>query len=446
METNLPKVNAQQSQNGANLMINKNSFAEHSNEIEEVISWKVPYIIRWGTVILFSILLFLGIICGLVKYPDVIKAPAELTSINAPKSVPALINGKIVKINAQEGQQVYKGDILGLMESTAIHEEVMKLSVIIDSIQVKLYDNECEEIPNIFQNHFSQLGELQASYQIFSQAFITFKNYLSTGFYMDKMSMLKKDMMHLKELHLNYSEQIVLQKEDLELAQKTMDAYELLIQKQIISDLVYRAEKSKFISKKIALPITGTEIINNENNQNNKQKEIKELENTISQQQIVFQQALNTFKSKIESWKKEYLLVAPLDGKISFESFIQENQQLTNNQVVCYVNPKESSYFAQITIPQKNFGKVELGQKVFLKFNSYPYAEFGSVIGKISFISHIPSEKGYLAKVNFINGLNTSYNKKVQYRDGLTANAEIITKDLSLIQRFYYSILQSINV
>jgi hypothetical protein len=74
---------------------------------------------------------------------------------------------------------------------------------------------------------------------------------------------------------------------------------------------------------------------------------------------------------------------------------------------------------------------------VLLKFPSYPYHEFGVVKGKIDFISNISIEGGYLAKVNLINRLNTTYNKEIQYRDGLTANAEIIIRDTRLVERLF---------
>ena len=63
-------------------------------------------------------------------------------------------------------------------------------------------------------------------------------------------------------------------------------------------------------------------------------------------------------------------------------------------------------------------------------------------MGKIDFINHMPSENGYLAKVILINGLTTTYRKQIQYRDGLLANAEIVTKDMRLLERFYYNIVR----
>ena len=142
---------------------------------------------------------------------------------------------------------------------------------------------------------------------------------------------------------------------------------------------------------------------------------------------------------------RTYLLIAPTSGKIAFATFLQENQQLQANQIICFVNPENTQYYAEVYIPQTNFGKVQAGQEVLLKFPSYPFQEYGSVKGKIDFISNISTDSGYLAKVNLLQGLTTNYNKQVQYRDGLQAQGEIITKDMRLLQRFYFNIIKSVK-
>ena len=131
----------------------------------------------------------------------------------------------------------------------------------------------------------------------------------------------------------------------------------------------YRNEKSKFISKQMTLPQINSSIISNESQQHEKQKEIAELENQIQQQKNIYIQSLNTIKSQVEDWKKKYLLVAPIGGKISFATFLQENQELKSGQLICYVNPGNISYFAEVLIPQYNFGKINTGQEVLLKFS-----------------------------------------------------------------------------
>lgn len=415
---------------------------QRSEVMQEIVSDKPGFLIRWGNIFFLFILILIGIACWFIKYPDTVQATAKLTSINAPKPVLSLIDGKLIKLSITENQLVRKGQILGYIESTANHEEVLMLASNLDTVQVMLSSGRADQIEKYFSSTTTLLGELQTSYQIFLQAFLSFENYLSDGFYLKKRTMLLKDKNNLLKLYNNLNQQRELQEQDLALIQKTFDANESLKKDNVISDFDYRNEQSKLINKKLSLPQIKSAIISNESQQTEKEKEIMELENTIVQQQLVFQQALNTFKSQVDDWKRKYTLIAPIGGQVAFASFIQENQQLQASQTICFINPENSRYFVEITIPQSNFGKVAVGQQVLLKFQSYPFQEYGSVMGKIEFISHIPGENGYLAKVILINGLTTTYRKQIQYRDGLLANAEIVTKDMRLLERFYYNIVR----
>jgi multidrug efflux pump subunit AcrA (membrane-fusion protein) len=446
-----------------NAPVMKNTFSEHGNEIEEIISNKPPSIVRWGTVYFLFLLLALAAICWFIQYPDVVPAKAKLTSINAPKAVITKQSGKLIKLFAKENELTKQGNILGYLESTANHEDLIKLSVITDSMQILLAQNKTEAAINYF-NSFSitsssqqsspyfppreiegaVLGELQQSFQTFQQSFTNFRNYISGGFYLSKKMMLLKDINFMQKLHNNLLQQKGLNIEDLALSQKTFNANESLKDDKVISELDYRNENSKLINKKLTLPQINSAIISNESQQNEKQKEIMELENTIAQQKSIFSQSLNTLKSQIEEWKKKYLLAAPVDGKIAFATFLQENQQLQTNQIICFINPENSQYYAEVYIPQSNFGKVKTGQEVLLKFYAYPFQEYGSVKGTIDFISNISTDSGYLAKVILPDGLNTNYKKQIQFRDGLTAQGEIITANMRLLQRFYYNIVKQV--
>jgi hypothetical protein len=59
------------------------------------------------------------------------------------------------------------------------------------------------------------------------------------------------------------------------------------------------------------------------------------------------------------------------------------------------------------------------------------------VKGRLDFIFSIPTDSGYVAKVALPNGLRTNYEKQMQYKDGLKAQAEIITADTKLFDRIF---------
>lgn len=409
-----------------------------SNEIQEIISDKQNWMVQNGIVLFLFIM---GCLIGatfFISYPDVVPVSAKLTSVNAPKEVKVKTEGKLVKLNTIEGKNVSQNDVLGFMESTANHLEVLTLSKSIDTLQQEIANKNYTHISSYFSESFHDLGEIQQSYQVFKQSFALFKQYLTSGYFLRKKSMLEGDIAYLKRSHANLLQEKNMQQEDLSLEKETLDADKSLKDSKTISSFDYRSEKSKYIGKALSIPPIVARIINNESNQHEKQKEILQLENDIAQQKEIFVQSLNTFKVQLDEWKSKYLLRAPISGKIAFVRFLQENQQLKMNQTFCFINPENTQYFAEIAIPQHNFGKIKSGQKVLLKLPSHPFQEFGALLGKLDFISKIPSDSGYFARVTLPNGLQTNYKKQIQYRDGLMAQGEIVTANTKLSDRLLY--------
>ncbi len=426
-------------------MPNNSEYSFVSPAVKEIVSNKPSFLVRYGIVLFTFLLAFIMLVCWFIKYPDIVNGKALLSAINPPKEVICNTTGKLIKLFVQENDSVQIGTSIGFVEAIGNHEDVETLEKNIKQIQKLVNENKFELIKDNALVQNLSLGELQINCQVFTQALLNFKAYQANGFYQKKKVMLAKDMQTMKKLDQNFLLQKNFSEQDLALSQKTYNANQQLNAEKVISDFDYRVEESKLIGKKATLPQITSGLINNEMQKNAKQKEIAELDNTIAQQKIIFMEALNTFANHIAEWEKKYILKATTNGKIYFANFIQENIQLKIGQTICFINPFNSNYYVQVDVPQYNFGKINIGQKVLLKLPSYPFEEYGALVGNIEFISHIPTDSGYKAKIKLINGLNTTNKKQIIYSEGLQANAEIITKDLRLLQRFYYNLANNIK-
>ena len=361
-----------------NKFVTQNTFAEHGNEIEEIISKQPPFIVRWGTVYFFFLLVSVGIISWYIQYPDIVVAKARLNSVNAPKAVITKTEGKLVRIVVTEDASVKQGQVLAYMESIANPASVNSISLQLDSINWLIGQSRTDDIVKYFPGHSNQrllnnLGELQTTYQTFIQSFISFKDFLSDGFFLKKKNMLFTDMVNLQKLDAILANQKTLLVQDVDLSTETFDANKSLAADKVISALDYRNEKSKLIAKQLSLPQINSAIVANESQQNEKRKEIAELENQVLVQKNTFVQALQTMKRQVQLWEFKYLLKAPVDGIVSFAGFFQENQEIKQGQPLFYVQPANTTYFAEMLVPQYNFGKIKPGQKVLLKFQAYPF-------------------------------------------------------------------------
>ncbi|WP_312746769.1 HlyD family efflux transporter periplasmic adaptor subunit [Sphingobacterium multivorum] len=425
---------------------NLEELSDSDEPIKELLG-KVPSIVvRWGNTFILIFFLSIAIISILIKYPESINTKARLVALNKPKPIIANFSGKLISFSVKEDDFVKKGDHIGYIESIANRDQVLSLYEYVDSVIQNLSAIQNRNLPALsFSGQYNELGELQEAFQVFTQNYMAYKNYIPGSLFDKQKVVLSSEVVSLNNSIKNIRKEKDLLDEDLRLANETFDATENLREKKVISNLEYRTEKSKMLNKKLSAQQIDASILSMQRELSNKQKEIISLENDISNQNFQFLSSLRTLKSQIEDWIRKFALVAPIDGKISYKDFIQVNQYIQVNQIVCYINPEESKYYAETFIPQSNFGKVEIGQKALLRFPSYPYQEFGAVVGKVDFISKIGVDSGYLSKIELPENLVTTYNKEINYKDGLVTNVEIVTKDMRLIERFYYNILKITN-
>ncbi len=138
-----------------------------------------------------------------------------------------------------------------------------------------------------------------------------------------------------------------------------------------------------------------------------------------------------------ENWQQNYIFSAPQNGQLTYLSNLTVNDYVTVNQELFAVIPKNEEIIGIIKIENQALGKVEKGQKVRMSFANYPSQEFGQLMGQVIEISNIPSQEGYFLKVKLTNGLTSTYQKTIAYQPEMIGTAEIVTKDLRLIERIF---------
>ena len=143
-----------------------------------------------------------------------------------------------------------------------------------------------------------------------------------------------------------------------------------------------------------------------------------------------------------------YVLPAPIDGNVSFASYWAENQNVTAGQEIFTVIPAErGEIIGKAFLPIARSGKVKKGQKVNIRFQNFPENEFGIVRGVVDNISQVPveavnsmtgiRESSYVVSICLPDGLKTNYKKELPFQPQMQAQADIITEDLSVLERFF---------
>ncbi|MDQ1087441.1 HlyD family secretion protein [Siphonobacter sp. SORGH_AS_1065] len=404
--------------------------------LEEIPHWTL----RWGIAMLAVILLAVGWLGWFIHYPSIVRADFTLTSTNSPKAIIPKIEGRLEKLFVKENQFVKADQVLAYLESTAKHAEVLRLERQLNQLQKLVEQNDYVRI-NLFPvSNFEHLGEVQNLYQTFQQSYVHIVALFSNGYYLNRKNNILKNIQGSQHLNQHLQDQYKIYARDAELAEKEFQINEKLFSDQVIAPLDLNHEESKALSKKIPLKNIESSMVNNALQINSSQRELLEWEQTVIEQKENFKQALLSLQSNIETWKNRYLLVAPTSGYVYFPAILQEKQVIKASVELMYIGKDNYSFMGEVRIPQDNFGKVQVRQKVLIKFQGYPFEEFGSVPGVVSTIANLPSSDNqyFIAVVTLPQGLRTDQQKNLSYKIGMKASAEIITEDLRLLERLFY--------
>ena len=422
----------------------KEKHIVYSEPIEEIISTPPKSLIRWGTTLLFVLFVMFFLFAWLVKFPDDIPGPIEITTETPNITMVSKITGRIDQLYVNDGDKVSKGQVLALMETPASLAEIESLKKIVDTVSAP------ENLSSTSFPSYSQLAEIQEYYSSFLKLLDDYNAVTANDFYGNKIASVDHELSvlttHLNELSnkeklvrdnleletneffrdSSLYEQGYLSKSEYEKALKTLNDLRLNLQEVVL-------EQSSLYVDMVAKQEQRKEYLIQRRETN--QTAISELN-----------RAFQLLTTRIDMWISDYLLIAPANGVISFSKFWSSNQSVSANEVVMGIIPENpGDIIGRMTLDMQRSGKVEVGQQVIIKLSSYPYLEYGTIMGNVKSKSTVADSDNYIIEVSLPNGLTTIYDKTLEFSHNMSGTAEIITDNQSILQRIFYPLQYLIN-
>lgn len=410
---------------------------------DEVYNYRPSWILRWGITASFLFLAVIVSVSGFIKYPDVIMASAEITTINPPVHLLAKMDGKLEKILVREGEAVHAGKILATLESPVDLGHLFILDMYLNLMDSSIN----KDIRNLLDpSHFSNrllLGELQHSYSEVLINYSKLYNYFSLNFHELELKSKEEEYVNELKYHQLLLDKGEVLKQQFDLAYLDFRRDSILFMDGVIPEREFaRSRQQNDLQYRTLITDLNMGIASSRTASARLQREIDHLtvrdKETQLHLKIQVQQSIRLLRAAINTWEKNYLLISPINGRASFTEFWNENQNVSIGNIVISVLPEEDIQVkTRIQFPVLNSGKVKPGQRVNIKLENYPYQEFGMVVGEMGEISKIPNGSFYRADVRLIDGLMTSYGEILPLTQQATGQAEILTDEVSLLMRFF---------
>lgn len=409
-----------------------------SEEVQEILGFIPHWIIRWGIAVIFFTIVIVFTGSYFFKYPDIISSRIVVTSENMPASIVARANGKIKQLFVTDNQQVDKEHYLAIIENPADHEDVFELKAILNTFDHDLMFSDSSKTVQ-FGTHYS-LGDIQAVFASFIKGYTDYQNFLTMDYHNKKINSVKQQIQKYKSLYYRYNSQKNILYEELKLVEEQHKRNISLFNDGVISQSDFEKSKGVFLQKKYSYEGAKTSLANTN-------IQISQLEQSILDHELQYEEkkqqfeislteSYNNLKSRIAQWEQNYVLISPIKGTVTFTTFWSINQNVkTGDKVITIIPYKPSKMIGKVQLPIQGSGKVENGQDVNIKFDNYPYMEYGMVRGKINKISLIPADNFYAVEVGLPDSLKTNYGKVLPFSQEMQGDAEIITEDISLLLR-----------
>jgi HlyD family secretion protein len=407
-----------------------------SEEVQDILGATPRWIIRAGISVILLVVVALLIGSWFFKYPDIIQSRITLTTQNPPASLIAKSSGKITGIFVSEKQEVKQNQIIAIIENTANYQDVLKLETLL---------NKQKENSLLIDSINFALGELQQSYSAYSRLLHDYINFKELDYYNKKIESVKQQKRDFRLYYDRLWAQRGMKEQELKLAKQQFERDKSLFEKDVYSKSDFEKTQKQYLQEKLSFENIRTTLANTQMQINQLDQQILDLQLQESKEQnrqeIAIEEAQQNLKSQIKQWKQRYLIISPIEGKVTFTKIWSKNQNVQTGEIVATIIPqKATDIIGKVEIPAVGVGKVKLGQTVNIKFDNFPYMEFGLLRGTIKSISLIPiqTENGaiYTAEIEIPDTLISNYGKQLKFSQEMTGTAEIITDDIRLLERF----------
>lgn len=414
-----------------------------SEEVQEVMN-KVPsWILRCGITVLFCIVIVLIVSSYLFKYPDVITAEVTISTQGPPAYVLARASGRVYKLYASNGQSVKENTILGVIENVANVEDVFSLRDQMGFWAERDYSLDVGK--QLFglsgQVLYRKLGKVQSAYASFVSVLSEVIRAREMGYYSRKLEAHQGMLVKQEKYYSQIQNQNRLVEKEYGLAQSAYKRDSTLYHRNAMIISEFEESGSRYLqslqareSSRMALTQTSLQIEQAKEILLDIRKQALEEEQT---QAVNLKNATEELSAQLSSWEQDYVLKAPVAGRVTFLSVWSSNQNVESGATVFVVAPeKESLPLGQALLPLHGSGKVKSGQSVNLRLNNYPDQEFGYLRGEVKSVSPVPTADGlYVVDIALPNGLRTNYGKELPMTREMKGTADIVTADVRLIER-----------
>jgi hemolysin D len=400
----------------------------------------------WSRGILYLMLAFTVVVlpwAALSQVDEVGTAQGRLEPKGNTIRLDAPVAGTVSAIQAKEGQVIQKGQPLMELQSDVVNADLQQAQTKLEGLL-----NRQTQLTAIKAQLESSLStaRLQVQALAASQQATIDKAQKQQAAFQDSLGLIQniqaKDQSKVTQLS-QLSEQGAIPRSQVEDAERIMIQNNQQFQKAQTDIQQAEAEVQKQNKEYQRILRDGELSLGDKN------KQIKELQSQIIEAQSEAGQTRNLIKS-LQYQRQQRVLYAPASGTL-FQLLIQHPGAVVQpGQTIAQIAPTTSRLLLRARMDNKQTGFLKVGLPAKVKFDAYPFQDYGIQSGRISWISPtsslptptgVPTTAGKTAssfevEVELAQSFIQAQGKAIALKAGQTATAEVIVRQRRVIDLF----------
>lgn len=423
--------------------MNQPDIEIRSEEVQEILGTPPGWLTRWGTTVALGVFMVLLWTTYWIRYPDLVEGDIKVTSTEPPRKIYSANSGFITRILVHNEQMVDSGQVLialksdgnGSVDDVMAFDDAMNNVRTLDAESLLAFSPPRNLLLDEIQEDFYSFLEDQEAYRQ-SLRGRSVRSSAGTRELQLRIDNLEKEIRQNTAEKRRVQDELDAQTDALSLARRSYQ------QGRTSSDALHKREE---VIRQLDRELQGLE-----SDSKSKRFEIQMLENQINgekknvktESSRAFENMKNSFirlQNTVQNWKERHLVEAPIKGivvlnnqEIGEKQFVQRDIQLLS-----IVPTEKTETLGQMMLKVDGSGKVDTGQQVIVKFDSYPFFEYGAVIGKVKWKGKVPNNEMIPVEVSFPNDLETTRGRTIDPAQELSGKAQIVTSNKRLIEKIF---------
>lgn len=402
---------------------------EHGGEAAEMVLGKPPRLLRSSIYIMVGLILtaivwaYLGTIDIVITAPGVVRPKGDAVKVQS------LASGRIVSVKAKEGDEVRAGDLLFVLDGKELQAELDKAQGRRDALE--------KQLEKLRTSHGDLVQQQSAEFQ---------RDEIGIAAAKGEWEKAKRSREHaeagvreaasrLREAQDDYdrskrlAEQQVISQAELQKKENAL-AGAKASQESAAASLRIAEQEVSLVEQALALKRKQAEISAEE-----RKRTMSDLDSRI----LALSEEAQGYRHEAEKLRVslDHLEVrAPAEGTMTSIAFKNTGEVVRSGDTLAAVAPKGVPWIVEALVSNKDAGPLrqKIGGRVKLKFDAFPFRDYGAVEGKLLEVAHDAASQDKLGMVFKVQVGMDSLDLKRGRREGrvtlgMTANAEIVKEE-----------------